>query len=417
MAVDVLLGLQWGDEGKGKIVDVLSAGYDLIARFQGGPNAGHTLEFEGKKFVLNTIPSGIFFKNTMNLIGNGVVIDPIALRKELEKLKTAGYDLLQQKNLLISNKAQLILPTHRLLDIAAEEHLGEDKIGATLNGIGPAYMDKAGRSGLPIGSIKLSDFRLRYESLRNKHLHILKALYGQNPEIAEREEALFEAIEYLRQFELVDTEYVVNDYLNQGKRILAEGAQGSMLDVDFGSYPFVTSSTTTSAGACTGLGVAPGKIAEVIGIFKAYATRVGSGPFPTELHDETAEKLRSLGREFGANTGRPRRTGWLDLPALKYTIMLSGVTQLVMTKADILSGFKSITVCTHYNDENAAEKSPVWKVMPGWQADLSEITEKQQLPAELMNYIKFLETELGLPIRYLSVGPDRKQMIDLQINK
>lgn len=416
MAVDVLLGLQWGDEGKGKIVDVLSAGYDLIARFQGGPNAGHTLEFEGKKFVLNTIPSGIFFKNTMNLIGNGVVIDPIALRKELEKLKAAGYDLLHQRNLLISNKAQLILPTHQLLDIAAEQYLGEDKIGATLNGIGPAYMDKAGRSGLPIGSLKSSDFRLRYESLRNKHLHILGALYGQKPEIAEREEAFFEAIEYLREFELVDTEYVVNDYLSRGKRVLAEGAQGSMLDVDFGSYPFVTSSTTTSAGACTGLGVAPAKIAEVIGIFKAYATRVGNGPFPTELHDETGEKLRQLGREFGANTGRARRTGWIDLPALKYTIMLSGVTQLVMTKADVLSGFENIKVCTNYSGKNEADKLPVWKTMPGWKADLRKVTEKEQLPVELLNYIQFLEAELGLPIRYLSVGPDRKQTINMQID-
>jgi len=424
MAVDVLLGLQWGDEGKGKIVDVLSANYDLIARFQGGPNAGHTLEFDGKKFVLNTIPSGIFFENTLNLIGNGVIIDPITLKKEIEKLKNAGHDLLAKKNLVIAKKAHLILPTHQLLDAASEKKMGEGKIGSTLKGIGPTYMDKTGRNGLRIGDITLPDFEERYKKLSDKHLAMLEALYGEAPDLTERNQAFFEAVELIKQFPLVDSEHLVNNYLKQGKKILAEGAQGAMLDIDFGSYPFVTSSNTTAAGACTGLGVAPRQIGDVIGIFKAYCTRVGGGPFPTELDNETGEELRRIGHEFGATTGRPRRTGWIDLPALKYAIMLSGVTQLVMTKADVLSGFDKIYACTHYNymgelidympyDICSINPEPVFKEIEGWHEDLTGITELSQIPQKLKNYIDYLEAELGVPVKYLSVGPDRLQTLTL----
>ena len=424
MAVDVLLGLQWGDEGKGKIVDVLSADYDLIARFQGGPNAGHTLEFDGQKFVLNTIPSGIFFKNTMNLIGNGVVIDPITLKKEIDKLKSAGHDLLAQKNLLIAKKAHLILPTHQLLDAASEKKMGEGKIGSTLKGIGPTYMDKTGRNGLRIGDTTLPDFKERYQKLVDKHASMLTALYGGVEDFSEREKAFFEAIELLQQFPLVDSEHLVNEYLKAGKTILAEGAQGTMLDIDFGSYPFVTSSNTTTAGACTGLGIAPNKIGDVIGIFKAYCTRVGGGPFPTELNNETGEELRRIGHEFGATTGRPRRTGWIDLPALKYAIMLNGVTQLVMTKADVLSGFDKIYACTHYNydgmqidympyDICSINPEPVYKEIAGWHEDLTGITEVLQIPEKLKLYIEFLEAELDVPVKYLSVGPDRVQTLVL----
>lgn len=424
MAVDVLLGLQWGDEGKGKIVDVLSAGYDLIARFQGGPNAGHTLEFDGKKFVLNTIPSGIFFQNTMNLIGNGVVIDPITLKKELDKLKAAGHDLLAKGNLMIAKKAHLILPTHQLLDAASEKKMGEGKIGSTLKGIGPTYMDKTGRNGLRLGDITLPDFKERYRKLADKHVSMLKALYGIEEDFSERETAFFEAIELLSKFPLVDSEHLVNKYLKEGKKVLAEGAQGAMLDIDFGSYPFVTSSNTTTAGACTGLGIAPAKIGEVIGIFKAYCTRVGGGPFPTELNDATGEELRRIGHEFGATTGRPRRTGWIDLPALKYAIMLNGVTQLVMTKADVLSGFDKIYACTHYKymgetidympyDICTVEAEPVLQEIDGWNEDLTGITKPEQIPARLAAYIKYLEKELGVPVKYLSVGPDRVQTLVL----
>ena len=424
MAVDVLLGLQWGDEGKGKIVDVLSADYDLIARFQGGPNAGHTLEFDGKKFVLNTIPSGIFFENTLNLIGNGVVIDPITLKKELEKLKDAGHDLLAKKNLVIAKKAHLILPTHQLLDAASEKKMGEGKIGSTLKGIGPTYMDKTGRNGLRIGDVTLPDFKERYQKLVDKHTSMLQSLYGEVADFSEREQAFFEAIELIKKFPLVDSEHLVNNYLRHSKRVLAEGAQGAMLDIDFGSYPFVTSSNTTAAGACTGLGVAPGKIGEVIGIFKAYCTRVGGGPFPTELDNETGEELRRIGHEFGATTGRPRRTGWIDLPALKYAIMLSGVTQLVMTKADVLSGFDKIYACTHYNymgekidympyDISSVSPEPIYMEIDGWNEDLTGITKLSQIPAKLKSYIDFLEDELGVPVKYLSVGPDRKQTLQL----
>jgi len=424
MAVDVLLGLQWGDEGKGKIVDVLSAGYDLIARFQGGPNAGHTLEFDGKKYVLNTIPSGIFFDNTMNLIGNGVIIDPITLKREIDKLKDSGHDLLAKKNLLISKKAHLILPTHQLLDAASEKKMGEGKIGSTLKGIGPTYMDKTGRNGLRIGDVTEPGFKERYQKLAEKHVFMLKALYGEVDDFSDREEAFFDAIELLKKFPLVDSEHLINNYLQQGKKILAEGAQGTMLDIDFGSYPYVTSSNTTTAGACTGLGVAPNKIGEVIGIFKAYCTRVGSGPFPTELNDKTGTELRRIGHEFGATTGRPRRTGWIDLPALKYAIMLNGVTQLVMTKADVLSGFDNIYACTHYHylgqiidympyDICNVEAKPVYKEIAGWQEDLTGITEVSQIPAKLKAYISFLEDQLGVPVKYLSVGPDRLQTLVL----
>ena len=421
MTVDVLLGLQWGDEGKGKIVDVLAPKYDLIARFQGGPNAGHTLEFDGKKFVLNTIPSGIFEANTMNLIGNGVVIDPIILKKEIDKLKLAGIDLLAKKNLMIARKAHLILPTHQLLDASSEKKMGDGKIGSTLKGIGPTYMDKTGRNGLRVGDINLPDFKDKYNKLVEKHKSILSN-YGEIEDFSEREAAFFDALELLKQFPFVDSEHLVNQYLQEGKSVLAEGAQGTMLDIDFGSYPFVTSSNTTTAGACTGLGIAPNKIGEVIGIFKAYCTRVGGGPFPTELENETGEELRKIGHEFGATTGRPRRCGWIDLPALKYAIMLNGVTQLVMTKADVLSGFEKIYACTHYNyngevidympyDICTIKPEPILKEIDGWHEDLTGIRKPNQVPKKLQNYIDYLEAEMGVPIKYLSVGPDRVQTL------
>jgi len=423
MAVDVLLGLQWGDEGKGKIVDVLSPEYDLIARFQGGPNAGHTLEFDGKKFVLNTIPSGVFEENTLNLIGNGVVIDPIILKRELDNLKTAGHDLLAKKNLVIAKKAHLILPTHQLLDAASEKKMGEGKIGSTLKGIGPTYMDKTGRNGLRIGDITLPDFKERYARLVEKHLSILSH-YGEVDDFSEKEKAFFDALDYLKNFEFVDSEHLVNRYIKEGKTVLAEGAQGTLLDIDFGSYPFVTSSNTTTAGACTGLGIAPTKIGEVFGIFKAYCTRVGGGPFPTELEDETGEKLRQVGREFGATTGRPRRCGWIDIPALKYAIMLNGVTQLIMMKADVLDTFEKIYACTHYNyndeiidympyDINSIKPEPVLEEIEGWNEDLTGIRKTSEIPAKLQNYIEYLEKHLEVPIKFLSVGPDRVQTLEL----
>ncbi|NEU08192.1 adenylosuccinate synthase [Flavihumibacter sp. R14] len=423
MAVDVLLGLQWGDEGKGKIVDVLSPVYDLIARFQGGPNAGHTLEFNNQKYVLNTIPSGIFNEKAMNLIGNGVVIDPIILKRELDNLKKNGFDPVADKKLVIARKAHLILPTHQLLDAASETRMGADKIGSTLKGIGPTYMDKTGRNGLRVGDTTLSDFRERYDRLVAKHKSILSH-YGEIPDFSERETAFFEAVELLKNIPQVDSEHFVNQYLREGKTVLAEGAQGTMLDIDFGSYPFVTSSNTTTAGACTGLGIAPKNIGNVIGIFKAYCTRVGSGPFPTELEDETGEKLRQIGHEFGATTGRPRRCGWIDIPALKYAIMLNGVTEMVMTKADVLSGFDTIYACTHYKyqgetidympyDINAVKTEPVFEPVPGWNEDLTGIREVSQIPQKLQNYIKYLEKHLGVPVKYLSVGPDRVQTITL----
>ncbi|MGB7527313.1 adenylosuccinate synthase [Sphingobacterium cellulitidis] len=423
MQVDVLLGLQWGDEGKGKIVDVFCPKYDLIARFQGGPNAGHTLEFDNKKFVLNTIPSGIFNEGTLNLIGNGVVIDPIILKRELDNLKAAGFDPVGKGNLVIARKAHLILPTHQLLDAASESNMGAGKIGSTLKGIGPTYMDKTGRNGLRVGDTTLPDFMERYEKLKQKHLSMLSH-YGEIPDFSEKEKAFMDAIEFLKSIPHVDSEHLVNQYLKDGKRVLAEGAQGTLLDVDFGSYPFVTSSNTTTAGACTGLGIAPNRIGEVFGIFKAYATRVGGGPFPTELEDETGEKLRQLGHEFGATTGRARRTGWIDLPALKYAIMINGVTELIMMKADVLDTFDKIYVCTHYKYQGETidympyeiithQPEPILKEVEGWNTDLTGIRSKDEIPAALNNYISFLEQELNVPIKYLSVGPDRTQTIVL----
>lgn len=421
--VDVLLGLQWGDEGKGKIVDVLSPKYDLIARFQGGPNAGHTLEFDGKKFVLNTIPSGIFNEKTMNLIGNGVVIDPIILKRELDNLKAAGHDPVAAGKLVIARKAHLILPTHQLLDAANEQKMGKNKIGSTLKGIGPTYMDKTGRNGLRVGDTTLPDFKERYDKLVEKHKEML-AHYDFQYDLTEKEAAFFEAVEFLRAIPHVDSEHFVNGYLKSGKTVLAEGAQGTLLDVDFGSYPFVTSSNTTTAGACTGLGIAPTTIGKVFGIFKAYCTRVGGGPFPTELEDETGETLRSVGHEFGATTGRARRCGWIDLPALKYAIMLNGVSELIMMKADVLDGFDTIYVCTHYEhngetidympyDIISVKPVPVLKEVKGWKTDITGIRGVEEIPAELSDYIAFLEKELGVPVKFLSVGPDRVQTLTL----
>lgn len=426
MPVDIILGLQWGDEGKGKIVDLLSVHYDLIARFQGGPNAGHTLEFSGKKFVLNTIPSGVFANGTMNLIGSGVVIDVIALKKEILRLKDAGYDLLEKGNLMISKRAHLIIPTHRLLDEASENQMGEEKIGTTKKGIGPAYTDKFGRTGLRMGDINEPDFKQKYRTLVAKHQVVLKQLYGVENSVAEEESAFFEAVDFLASFPLVDSELLVNDYLTQGKKVLAEGAQGTLLDVDFGSYPYVTSSTTTAAGACVGLGVAPKQIGEVIGIFKAYCTRVGAGPFPTELDNETGELLRKTGNEFGAVSGRPRRTGWLDLPALKQAILLNGVTQLIMTKADVLSELETIYVCTTYREGDVErshlpyalhrqELQPVLKAMNGWKEDIQKAASRSEIPEALQAYIKFIEKEAGVPVTLLSVGPDRRQTIQYHI--
>src|SRR6201998_3257897 len=357
MAVDVLLGLQWGDEGKGKIVDVLSAGYDLIARFQGGPNAGHTLEFDGKKFVLNTIPSGIFFENTLNLIGNGVIIDPITLKKELGKLKDAGHDLLEKQNLVIAKKAHLILPTHQLLDAASEKKMGEGKIGSTLKGIGPTYMDKTGRNGLRVGDLLDKSFLSQYIKLRLKHQRILDS-YGFQEDISLWEDEFFEAIEFLKGFNIVNGEYFINQKISEGKKVLAEGAQGSMLDIDFGTFPFVTSSNTISAGVCTGLGIAPQKIKEVYGVTKAYCTRVGSGPFPTELHDDMGEQIRKTGNEFGSTTGRPRRCGWIDLISLQFACMLNGVTKIILTKTDVLDGLDELNICNAYK-VNGEEKNYV----------------------------------------------------------
>ena len=418
MKVDVVLGLQWGDEGKGKIVDVLANSYPVIARFQGGPNAGHSLHFEGKKFVLHTVPSGVFRKNAMNIIGNGVVIDPIIFKEECEGIEATGVPV--RERIVISKKAHLILPTHRILDAASEAAKGKSKIGSTLKGIGPTYMDKTGRNGLRVGDVTTADFAERFATLKNKHIATLSQFdFEYNAE--EKEAEWMEAIEYLKTFKLVDGEYVANDFLTANKKILAEGAQGTMLDVDFGSYPFVTSSSTTCAGVCTGLGVAPTKIGKVYGIFKAYCTRVGSGPFPTELNDETGEELRRKGFEFGATTGRPRRTGWLDLPALKYAIMIDGVTELIMMKADVLDTFDTIKVATGYKVDGVetdqvpydtyAEVEPIYKEFKGWNKDLSQITREEELPFEFMNYVRFIEKELNVPISVISLGPDRVQTI------
>ncbi len=420
MKVDVLLGLQWGDEGKGKIVDVLTPKYDVIARFQGGPNAGHTLEFEGIKHVLHTIPSGIFRENTQNVIGNGVVIDPVILKKELDALIPFGVKV--NEVLKVSRKAHLILPTHKLLDAASEKAKGKDKIGSTLKGIGPTYMDKTGRNGLRVGDIEAADFSERYNRLKEKHLQLLGNFNFDTHELDALEKEWMSTIEEMRNLVLIDSEHYINACVKNGQAVLAEGAQGSLLDIDFGSYPFVTSSNTICAGACTGLGIAPNKINDVFGIFKAYCTRVGSGPFPTELEDEVGERIRAVGHEFGATTGRPRRCGWLDLPALKYAIMLNGVTKLIMTKADVLSGFDTIEVCTHYNYRGETidylpygveegELEPVYESVTGWQEDLTGLKSADELPETLSNYVDYLEKALETPIAIVSVGPDRSQTL------
>ncbi|MFZ4785819.1 MAG: adenylosuccinate synthase [Flavobacteriales bacterium] len=417
--VDILLGLQWGDEGKGKIVDVITPSYDIVARFQGGPNAGHTLEFNGIKHVLHTIPSGIFHNHVKNVIGNGVVIDPIVFAKEINALKERGVDV--STRLLVSRKAHLIVPTHRMLDAASEAEKGKSKIGSTLKGIGPTYMDKTGRNGLRIGDILEPEFLDKYNALVSKHKGIL-ANYNFEYDITELEKEWMSGVEVLRQLEIIDSEHYINNALKSGQKVLAEGAQGSLLDIDFGSYPFVTSSNTIAAGACTGLGIAPSKIGSVYGIFKAYCTRVGSGPFPTELEDETGEQMRQIGREFGSTTGRPRRCGWLDIPALKYACMINGVTELIMMKTDVLSGFQTLQVCTHYilngekidympYDIDPSKVQPSYIEMKGWNSDLTSMRNESELPQELKDYIAFIEEQLEIPVTYVSVGPDRTQTI------
>ena len=420
MAVDVLLGLQWGDEGKGKIVDVLTRKYDIIARFQGGPNAGHTLEFEGKKHVLHTIPSGVFHEKVCNVVGNGVVIDPVIFKGELDKLIAQEPDVLSR--LKISRKAHLILPSHRLLDAASEAAKGKKKIGSTLKGIGPTYMDKTGRNGLRVGDIQLDNFQELYNNLVTKHKQLLSGYPDFTYDLNELEPAWFEAIEYLRTLDIIDSEPYVHQAIKEGRTILAEGAQGTLLDIDFGTYPFVTSSNTTCAGACTGLGVAPNRIKNVYGIFKAYCTRVGSGPFPTELFDKTGETIQAQGHEFGATTGRPRRCGWLDLPALKYAIDVNGVTELMMMKADVLSGIGNLKVCTAYRykgevidhlpyklQEDLIE--PIFTEVPGWNEDLTKMTSEDEFPESFKSYIAYIEKEVSVPISLISVGPDRAQTI------
>lgn len=426
MKVDVLLGLQWGDEGKGKVVDVLTPHYDVIARFQGGPNAGHTLIFDGVKHVLHTIPSGIFREDALNVVGNGVVIDPVIFRREMTTLAERGVEAAER--LRISRKAHLILPTHRMLDAASEHVKGKARIGSTLKGIGPTYMDKTGRNGLRVGDLESPHFGERYAALRKKHLDLLAGMdtHGMaafDLEAAERE--WLEAVGYLRTLELADTEELLHEGLRAGKRILAEGAQGTMLDIDFGTYPFVTSSSTVAAGACTGLGIAPNRIGEVIGIFKAYCTRVGAGPFPTELDDETGERMRTLGGEFGSTTGRARRCGWLDLAQLRYAVNINGVTQLAMMKADVLGTFETIRVCTHYVhpdgttvagfpfDLDPAEVQPVYVDLPGWNTDLTGLQHADEMPEALRRYIAFIEAAVHVPVTLLSVGPDRGQTLHL----
>ena len=424
MKVDVLLGLQWGDEGKGKIVDVLTPNYDIIGRFQGGPNAGHTLEFNGIKHVLHTIPSGIFHADSINIVGNGVVIDPVIFSKEIDDLKKLGVNI--QSKLKISKRAHLILPTHRLIDAASEASKGKSKIGSTLKGIGPTYMDKTGRNGLRVGDITLKDFKDKYNALVDKHKQLLKH-YEFEYDLNNLEPQWFNGIEELKKLEHIESEHYINKSLINGKSILAEGAQGSLLDIDFGSYPFVTSSSTICAGACTGLGIAPNKIGNVFGIFKAYCTRVGSGPFPTELMDVTGEKIRKQGNEFGSTTGRPRRTGWLDLPALRYAISINGVTELLMMKADVLSIFETINVATHYKykgeiidylpyDYSPESIAPIYHSLKGWNTDLTQITNEGEFPLELKNYIEFIEKQVNIPITLISVGPDRTQTIKLKKN-
>ncbi len=423
--VDILLGLQWGDEGKGKLVDVLTPHYDIIARFQGGPNAGHTLEFEGGKHVLHTIPSGIFHENVINLVGNGVVIDPVVFVKEIAALREKKVPV--EQRLLISRKAHIILPTHRLLDRASEASKGEAKIGSTLKGIGPCYMDKTGRNGMRVGDLLDQDFQLKYNSLKQKHLQLIEGFSAyftvDSAELAEMERDFLQSIDVLKSLTVVDSEHYINNALKEGKKVLAEGAQGSLLDIDFGSYPFVTSSNTIAAGACTGLGIAPSKVGGVIGIFKAYCTRVGSGPFPTELLNETGEKMRAIGKEFGSTTGRARRCGWLDIPALKYACMINGVTELIMMKADVLSDFEELLVCTHYMlegnkvdympyDIDPKKVQPVYEKLNGWKEDLTALRLDSEFPKALQDYIAFIEKMVEVPVTIVSVGPDRRQTIE-----
>lgn len=419
MSVDVLLGLQWGDEGKGKIVDYLAKKYDVVARFQGGPNAGHTLEFDGIKHVLHQIPSGVFHKHIINIIGNGVILDPVIFKDEAEKLLKYNIDL--TKNLYISKKAQLILPTHRLLDKAYENAKGDKKIGSTLKGIGPTYQDKIGRHGIRVGDILSDSFDEKYQELKSRHQSILE-FYGEDTNFQEAEKAFLSALEFFKKFKLIDSEIEINKYIDEGKSVIAEGAQGSLLDIDFGTYPFVTSSNTTVAGACTGLGVAPQKVGKVLGIFKAYCTRVGSGPFPTELFDKDGEELANIGREFGSTTGRPRRCGWMDLPALRYANTLNGVTELLMMKADVLNTFETIKICTAYKLKNGEVTDmlpysleeidhPIYEELPGWNSDLSGITDYDSFPDALKKYVTFIEERAGVPVNVVSIGPDRTETI------
>ena len=419
--VDVILGLQWGDEGKGKIVDYFAPQYDVIARFQGGPNAGHTLYVNGKKIVLHQIPSGIFHQNTVNIIGNGVVLDPVTLKRECDAVAAFGIDV--KKNLFISQRTNLIVPTHRALDKASELAKGESKIGSTLKGIGPAYMDKTGRNALRVGDLDDKSFITNYIKLRLKHQKLLDN-FNFNEDISAWEEEFFEAIEFLRSLNVVNGEYFINDKISKGKKVLAEGAQGTMLDIDFGTFPFVTSSSTISAGVCTGLGIAPQKIKDVLGVTKAYCTRVGGGPFPTELDDSTGEELRKIGNEFGATTGRPRRCGWIDLVALKYTCMINGVTQVVMTKADVLDSFTELNVCSSYNI-NGVEKeevpfqmtrvklNPIYKAFEGWNCDTTQIKDAAALPKNMSTYIDFINQYVGAPVNYVSNGPGRDQIVKI----
>lgn len=417
--IDVVLGLQWGDEGKGKIVDVLASRYPAVARFQGGPNAGHSLQFEGHSFVVRSIPSGIFREGSVNVIGSGVVLDPVTFREECGNISKMGINPVER--LVISKKAHLILPTHRLLDAASEAAAGKGKIGSTLKGIGPTYSDKIARHGVRVGDILAPDFQARFDALKQRHIRLLNDMkYECNPE--ENEAEWMDAIDFLKKFQLVDCEYYVNDWLDSGKEMLAEGAQGSMLDIDYGSYPFVTSSNTTCGGVCTGLGVPPGKVGRVFGIMKAYCTRVGSGPFPTELFDETGEELRRIGHEFGAVTGRPRRTGWLDLVALKYAVTVDGVTDLILMKSDCLDTFDTIKACTsykiggeettHFPFDTAAKIEPVYTEFKGWKKDLTGVRDEKNLPKEFTDYIAFIENYLGVPVKIISLGPDREATIE-----